>query len=232
MPGVWAIGDVRQGSVKRVAAAVGAGAIAVAMIHEYLQTSPPEARMKDYVFVGEWRIAAEPAQVWALVRRIDGWREWWPSMHRVRAAGRAGRGRAGDLAVQLPDPVAVRRHLRGGHGHGGPDGRSGGRGDRAVRGRGSWGVRMIDGGTLVRFHCRLRPHLRWVRVISPAGPADLRLGPPCPDGRGRRVARAADRAPGCSSPWSARCAGAPGILRRLIEREMGRAVGIIDDRDD
>ena len=44
MPGVWAIGDVRQGSVKRVAAAVGAGAIAVAMIHEYLQTTPPEAR--------------------------------------------------------------------------------------------------------------------------------------------------------------------------------------------
>ena len=43
MPGVWAIGDVRQGSVKRVAAAVGAGAIAVAMIHEYLQMSPAEA---------------------------------------------------------------------------------------------------------------------------------------------------------------------------------------------
>ena len=43
MSGVWAIGDVRQGSVKRVAAAVGAGAIAVAMIHEYLQMSPAEA---------------------------------------------------------------------------------------------------------------------------------------------------------------------------------------------
>ena len=43
MPGVWAIGDVRQGSVKRVASAVGAGAIAVAMIHEYLQMSPAEA---------------------------------------------------------------------------------------------------------------------------------------------------------------------------------------------
>lgn len=44
MPGVFAIGDVRHGSVKRVAAAVGAGAIAVAMIHEYLQTTPHEAR--------------------------------------------------------------------------------------------------------------------------------------------------------------------------------------------
>jgi thioredoxin reductase len=36
MPGVFAIGDVRAGSVKRVASAVGAGAIVVAMVHEYL----------------------------------------------------------------------------------------------------------------------------------------------------------------------------------------------------
>jgi thioredoxin reductase (NADPH) len=36
MPGVFAIGDARQGSVKRVASAVGEGAIAVRHIHEYL----------------------------------------------------------------------------------------------------------------------------------------------------------------------------------------------------
>jgi thioredoxin reductase len=36
LPGVFAIGDVRHGSVKRVASAVGAGAIAVAMVQEYL----------------------------------------------------------------------------------------------------------------------------------------------------------------------------------------------------
>jgi thioredoxin reductase (NADPH) len=35
-PGVFAIGDARQGSVKRVASAVGEGAIAVRHIHEYL----------------------------------------------------------------------------------------------------------------------------------------------------------------------------------------------------
>jgi thioredoxin reductase len=38
LPGVFAIGDVRHGSVKRVASAVGAGAIVVAMVHEYLAT--------------------------------------------------------------------------------------------------------------------------------------------------------------------------------------------------
>ena len=43
LPGVFAIGDVRHGSVKRVASAVGAGAMAVAMVHEYLQMSPAEA---------------------------------------------------------------------------------------------------------------------------------------------------------------------------------------------
>jgi thioredoxin reductase (NADPH) len=36
LPGVFAVGDVRHGSVKRVAAAVGEGAIAVRSLHEYL----------------------------------------------------------------------------------------------------------------------------------------------------------------------------------------------------
>jgi thioredoxin reductase (NADPH) len=35
MPGVFAVGDVRSGSVQRVASAVGAGAIAIQSVHEY-----------------------------------------------------------------------------------------------------------------------------------------------------------------------------------------------------
>jgi len=38
LPGVFAVGDVRQGSVKRVASAVGEGAAAIPLIHHYLQT--------------------------------------------------------------------------------------------------------------------------------------------------------------------------------------------------
>ena len=34
--GVFAVGDVRSGSVKRVASAVGEGAVAVRLVHEYL----------------------------------------------------------------------------------------------------------------------------------------------------------------------------------------------------
>ena len=41
LPGVFAIGDVRRGSVKRVASAVGAGAMVVAMVHEYLAEQGP-----------------------------------------------------------------------------------------------------------------------------------------------------------------------------------------------
>jgi thioredoxin reductase (NADPH) len=40
--GVFAIGDVRSGSVKRVAAAVGEGAQVVTMIHASLAASKPE----------------------------------------------------------------------------------------------------------------------------------------------------------------------------------------------
>ena len=38
-PGVFAAGDVRLGSVKRVASAVGEGSMAVKFVHEYLAVS-------------------------------------------------------------------------------------------------------------------------------------------------------------------------------------------------
>ena len=36
-PGIFAVGDIRSGSVKRVAAAVGEGGVAIALVHRYLQ---------------------------------------------------------------------------------------------------------------------------------------------------------------------------------------------------
>jgi thioredoxin reductase (NADPH) len=48
LPGVFAAGDVRQGSVKRVASAVGEGAVIIPLVHRYLQTvaaSPAAARV-------------------------------------------------------------------------------------------------------------------------------------------------------------------------------------------
>jgi thioredoxin reductase (NADPH) len=43
LPGVFAAGDVREGSVKRVAAAVGEGAATIPLVHRYLQTSTATA---------------------------------------------------------------------------------------------------------------------------------------------------------------------------------------------
>ena len=39
VPGIFACGDVRSGPVKRVAAAVGEGSMAIAFIHQYLKES-------------------------------------------------------------------------------------------------------------------------------------------------------------------------------------------------
>jgi thioredoxin reductase (NADPH) len=41
LPGVFAAGDVRSGSVKRCASAVGEGAMAVSFIHASLEAAPP-----------------------------------------------------------------------------------------------------------------------------------------------------------------------------------------------
>jgi thioredoxin reductase (NADPH) len=41
VPGVFAAGDVRSGPVKRVAAAVGEGSMAIAFVHQHLKDAPP-----------------------------------------------------------------------------------------------------------------------------------------------------------------------------------------------
>jgi thioredoxin reductase (NADPH) len=48
MPGIFAVGDVRHGSVKRVAGAVGEGSVAVGSVHQYLAETPaPETTKVD-----------------------------------------------------------------------------------------------------------------------------------------------------------------------------------------
>jgi thioredoxin reductase (NADPH) len=39
-PGIFAVGDVRSGSVKRVASSVGEGSVVVSAIHRFLQNQP------------------------------------------------------------------------------------------------------------------------------------------------------------------------------------------------
>jgi thioredoxin reductase (NADPH) len=62
MAGVYAAGDVRRGSVKRVASAVGEGSIAVQLVHEYLQSGEAggEARREVAPAAPPDRAAATP----------------------------------------------------------------------------------------------------------------------------------------------------------------------------
>jgi thioredoxin reductase (NADPH) len=43
VPGIFACGDVRLGPVKRVAAAVGEGSMAIAFVHQYLREAEERA---------------------------------------------------------------------------------------------------------------------------------------------------------------------------------------------
>ena len=42
VPGIFAVGDVRHGSVKRVASGVGEGSMAIAFVHQYLREADLE----------------------------------------------------------------------------------------------------------------------------------------------------------------------------------------------
>jgi thioredoxin reductase (NADPH) len=52
MPGVLAVGDARHGSVKRVASAVGAGSIAIRVLHRLLEADTATESVDE--------VAAEP----------------------------------------------------------------------------------------------------------------------------------------------------------------------------
>jgi hypothetical protein len=119
-------------------------------------------------FYDEWRVAAEPAQVWTVVRRVEGWPGWWPSVRSVvplqnnQTSGAAPRWEF-TFRTRLPytmifvvelveeEPlVQVQTRITG-----------------RVRGSGTWGVRAVDGGTLVHFDWLVRPELTWMRLITP-----------------------------------------------------------------
>jgi thioredoxin reductase (NADPH) len=47
VPGIFAAGDVRHGSIKRVAASVGEGSMAIAFVHTYLASLPLAAESRN-----------------------------------------------------------------------------------------------------------------------------------------------------------------------------------------
>lgn len=122
--------------------------------------------MPRYVFVDRWRLAADPAEVWTVVRRVEGWPTWWPSVRRVEPVTTATDGpptwrftfrtrlpyaMVFDAEIVRDDPlVGVETRVTG-----------------RVAGEGRWEVRPVDGGSEVRFDWSVTPTLRWMRLLSP-----------------------------------------------------------------
>ena len=48
-PGIFAVGDVRSGSIKRVASAVGEGSMAVRLVHQRLAAPPPAPAQAELI---------------------------------------------------------------------------------------------------------------------------------------------------------------------------------------
>ncbi len=122
--------------------------------------------MREYEFCDEWRVAADPAQVWEVVRRVELWPTWWPSVRSVTEVGTAGTAPAAWRFVfqtRLPYRMEFTAHVvRDDPLHGAETTVTG-----RVEGIGRWNVTPVEGGSLVRFTWIVRPQLAWMRALSP-----------------------------------------------------------------
>jgi hypothetical protein len=120
-----------------------------------------------FVFFDEWRLAAPPDEVWAVVRDLPAWPEWWSSVRRTtRLAPRTADSHEAwefRFRTRLPydmtfvaDLLVEDSELR-------VDARVTGR----VDGHGIFRVEPVDGGALVRFDWEVRPLVTWMRAAAP-----------------------------------------------------------------
>jgi hypothetical protein len=117
-----------------------------------------------FEFFDEWRLAAGSDAVWAVVRDIEGWPDWWPSVRSVTPfPERTVPTWEFRFHTRLPYDMAFAAELV--------------RDDRLLRaeaqvtgrvdGSGLCVATAIDGGTLVRFDWWVRPQLAWMRAVAP-----------------------------------------------------------------
>lgn len=116
-------------------------------------------------FVDEWRVADAPDAVWAVVRDVESWPRWWPS---VRSVVRVVPGAAGAtwefrFRTRLPYDMAFAAEILREDRQVGVVTRVTGK----VEGRGAWRVEAVEGGTLVRFDWWVRPQLAWMKAVAP-----------------------------------------------------------------
>ena len=122
--------------------------------------------MPAYEFTDEWRVAADPAAVWDVVRDVERWPAWWPSARSVTQIGSAGPdGQVWRFVfrTRLPYPMGFdARVLRDDPLHGVETSVTG-----RVEGSGRWEVTSVAGGSAVCFHWVVSPRVGWMRALSP-----------------------------------------------------------------
>lgn len=124
--------------------------------------------MPAYVFRDEWHVAADPPTVWATVRQVERWPEWWPSVHGVTRVAPAEADAQGEVwrfvfRTRLPYRMAFdARVVQDEPLHGVRTTVTG-----RVEGMGRWEVAEVEGGAAVRFDWEVRPRLAWMRLLSP-----------------------------------------------------------------
>ena len=74
--------------------------------------APGTTSALEFAFIDEWELAAEPAEVWSVLRRIDGWPGWWPSVRSVVPLPEPTNGSPPALGVHLPHPAPLLDGLR------------------------------------------------------------------------------------------------------------------------
>ena len=129
-------------------------------------TAPGTTSALEFAFVDEWELAAEPTEVWSVLRQIEGWPGWWPSVRSVVPLPEPTDGPPGwefTFRTRLPysmvfDATLVREE---------PSAEVEWQVTGRVAGRGICGGRAVDGGTFVWWDWLVTPQLSWMRLLTP-----------------------------------------------------------------
>ena len=73
IPGIFAAGDVRSGSTKRCAAAVGEGSMAVQFVHEHLSAQPAGSHEPTPALISTRSRCASSPRRWTAARTVSAW---------------------------------------------------------------------------------------------------------------------------------------------------------------
>jgi hypothetical protein len=117
-----------------------------------------------FAFLDEWRLAADAEAVWAAVRDVEGWPDWWPSVRSVvPVIGRTSPTWEFRFRTRLPYDMAFAAELNRDDSLMVAEAEVNGR----IAGSGRCAATAIDRGTLVRFDWWVRPQLAWMRAVAP-----------------------------------------------------------------